>query len=117
MSVQSYTGCQNTTCPIKHKSFLEIQNPVVFQWNLNQPYEYAALAQWLRVSSRDPMTNLLIDSDSIMDVIIPLSGHSTVETVHTILGDLMGKTQSFRMAWGGVDSSFYYMAGTSHRST
>ena len=114
MSVQSYTGCQNTTCPITHKSFLEIENPVVIQWNLNQLYEYAALAQWLRVSrsSRDPMTNLRIDSDSIMDVGIPLRGYSTFETVHTIFGDLIGKKQSFRMAWGGVDSSFHYMAGT-----
>ena len=39
MSVQSYTGCQNNTCPITHKSFLEIETPVVFQRNLNQPYE------------------------------------------------------------------------------
>ena len=98
MSVQSYTGCQNNTCPVTHKSFLEMETPVVFQWNLNQPYECAALAQWLRVSSRDPMTNLHIDHDCLMDYIVQLCGYSTVETVHTILGDLIGKNQSFRLA-------------------
>ena len=107
MSVQSYTGCQNNTCPITHKSFLEIENPVVFQWNLNQPYECAALAQWLRLSSTDPMTNLHIDRDCIMDVIIPLRGHSTIETVHTILEDLIGKNQSFKLAQKTLHSTVW----------
>lgn len=98
MSVHPYTACLNNICPITHKTFGEIETPVVFRWNLTQPYECAALAQWLRVSSRDPMTNLRIDRDCIMNDIAPLYGYSTVETVHTILGDLIGKKQSFKLA-------------------
>ena len=85
---------------------MEIETPVVFRWNPTQPYECAALAQWLRVSSRDPMTNLRIDSDCLIDYIIPLCGHSTVETVHTTFGDLIGKTQCSTMGRERVDSSF-----------
>ena len=96
MSVQPYTACLNNTCPITHKTFGEIETPVVFRWNPTQPYECAALAQWLRVSSRDPMTNLHIDRDCLMDDIAPLCGYSTVETVHTILGDLIGKKQCLK---------------------
>ena len=46
MSMQP-TACLNNTCPITHKTFGEIETPVVFQWNPTQPYECAALAQWL----------------------------------------------------------------------
>ena len=115
MSVQPYTACLNNTCPITHKTFGEIETPVVFRWNPTQPYECAALAQWLRVSSRDPMTNLRIDRDCLMDDIAPLCGYSTVETVHTILGDFIGKTQSFKLAQkkGLTLHSLLYTAGTS----
>ena len=116
MSVQpSYTACLNNTCPITHKTFGEIETPVVFRWNPTQPYECAALAQWLRVSSRDPMTNLRIDRDCLMDDIAPLCGYSTVETVHTILGDLIGKKQCSKKWAGNVLTlhSLLYIAGRS----
>ena len=91
MPVKPYTGCLNNACPTTHKTFVEIETPVVFQWNPTQPYECAALAHWLRVRSRDPMTNLHIDCYCLMHYIVPLCGYSTVETVHTILGDLICK--------------------------
>ena len=91
----AYTGGQNDICPITHKRFPEIEIPVAFRWNLSQPYECAALAQWLRASSRDPMTNLRIERDGIMDVIVPLCGYSTLEAVHAMVVDLIGKISAF----------------------
>jgi hypothetical protein len=64
----TYTGSEDNICPITHKLFPEIEIPVVFQWNPAQPCECAALIQWLRVCSRDPMTN----RDCAVDMIAPL---------------------------------------------
>ena len=91
----TYTGGEDNICPITHKLFPEIETPVVFQWNPAQPYECAALIQWLRVCSRDPMTN----RDCTVDMIAPLCGYSTPEAVYAILGDLIGKIQYFKLGW------------------
>jgi hypothetical protein len=88
----SYTGSQEDSCPITQSIFSEIEVPVVFRWNTSQPYECSALIHWLKICRRDPLTNSRLEFECILDIIAPLLEHSTAEQIHTIAGNLIGKS-------------------------
>ena len=69
-----YTGTLDAACPITLAPVQDIELPVAFRNNTQQPYEAAALAKWLEHRHTDPVTNMPVEwTRDALEIIAPLS--------------------------------------------
>lgn len=68
-----FEGSLETSCPITLAPFSQISCPIAFRNAPHQPYEAAALAEWLSVRKTNPLTNMPCQwENSPFEILVPL---------------------------------------------